>query len=233
MTLPVAILAGGLATRLRPLTDTRPKSLVPVAGRPFADHQLQLLQRQGIREVVWLVGHLGDRLEAALGDGRQWGMRFRWVHDGAVARGTGGAVRRALPWLGTRFFVLYGDSYLPWDFAPIERAFTSSACLGLMTVYRNEGRFGASNVWYSDGHMHRYDKQTPSAEMRHIDWGLGAFVPGAFEPYARDAPLDLAQVYQDLLARNQLAAIEVPERFYEIGSPAGLADTEAFLLQQR
>ncbi len=229
MTLPVAILAGGLATRLRPATSTIPKALVEVAERPFAVHQVELLQRHGVREVVWLVGYRARQIEEVLGDGQPWGMRFSYVDDGPVLLGTGGAIRRALPHLGPVFLVMYGDSYLECDFADVERAFDASGQSALMTVYRNDGQFDRSNVEYSNGRIIRYDKRVQTAVMHYIDWGLGVFRAAAFEAYPVDEPLDLARVYQDLLAAEQLAGYEVNTRFYEIGSPAGITDTDRYL----
>jgi len=232
VSLPVAVLAGGLATRLRPITETIPKSLVEVAGRPFAEHQAALLQRQGVTHVVWLVGYRAHQVEAALGDGLRWGMRFEYLDDGPALLGTGGAIRRALPGLGEAFFVMYGDSYLECDFAAIETAFRASGCAGLMTVFRNAGLYDTSNIEYADGRILRYDKKARLTVMRHIDYGLGILTAQAFAEYAEGEPLDLARVYQDLLGRNQLAAFEVPERFYEIGSVEGIAETQDFLLRK-
>lgn len=229
MSLPVAILAGGLATRLRPVTDAIPKALVDIAGRPFAEHQVELLRDQGLRDLVWLVGYRGDQIAAVLGDGSRWGMRFTYVHDGPVLLGTGGALRRALPQLGDAFFVMYGDSYLECDFAAVEQRFRESGRSGLMTVFRNDGLFDASNVEFADGRIVGYDKRQRTAAMRHIDWGLGVFRAQAFAGYPPGQSLDLARVYQDLLAAGDLAAFEVHARFYEMGSPEGLADTERYL----
>lgn len=229
MSLPVAILAGGLATRLRPVTETIPKALVEVAGRPFAAHQAELLRRQGVTCVVWLVAYRADQIEAALGDGSTWGMRFEYVHDGPVLLGTGGALRRALPHLGPAFFVMYGDSYLECDFPAIERAFRSGGRAGLMTVFKNDGLYDTSNVEFAAGRIVRYDKRTRTPAMHHIDYGLGILTPAALAAHPEGEPLDLARVYQDLLAADQLAAFEVAERFYEVGSPEGLAETDAHL----
>jgi NDP-sugar pyrophosphorylase family protein len=230
MSLPVAILAGGLATRLGTVTAAQPKALLEVAGRPFAAHQLDLLRRHGVREVVFCVGHLGEQVEAALGDGGQWGLHLRYSYDGPRLLGTGGALRRALPLLGEAFFVLYGDSYLDCDYGAVEAAFWSApAALGLMTVFRNDGQWDKSNVHFADGRIWRYDKGAATSAMRHIDYGLGALRAGAFAPYAPDEPLDLATVYQDLLSHGQLAAVEVAQRFYEIGSLEGLAETRRYL----
>lgn len=229
MSVPVAILAGGLATRLRPITATIPKSLVEVGGRPFAEHQVELLRRHGLTDIVFLVGYRGEMVRDALGDGARLGVRVRYVFDGPAALGTGGAIRRAIPQLGEAFFVLYGDSYLECDYAAIERAFAVSGKSGLMTVCRNDDRWDRSNVLVDAGRIIRYDKQGKTPDMRHIDYGLGVFKAVAFAAYPEDEPLDLATVYQDLLARDDLAAFEVPTRFYEIGSPEGLEETRALL----
>lgn len=229
MSLPVAILAGGLATRLRPITERVPKSLVDVAGKPFAAHQLQLLRRHGLTDAVFCVGYQGEQVQAALGDGSRWGMKLHYVFDGSTLLGTGGALRRAAPWLGDAFLVLYGDSYLECDYAAVEQAFRDSGKLGLMTVYRNADRWDRSNILFDEGRIVRYDKRQRTADMRHIDYGLGAFRAQVFGDYTEDQPFDLATVYQDLLAKDQLAGFEVAERFYEIGSPEGLEETRRHL----
>jgi D-sedoheptulose 7-phosphate isomerase len=233
MSLPVAVLAGGLATRLRPLTDSIPKVLVEVAGKPFAEHQLELLRRHGLTRVVFCVGHLGERVQAALGDGRRFGMSLSYVFDGPTLLGTGGALRRAVPLLGEAFFVLYGDSYLECDYAAVERAFWGSQKLGLMTVFHNAGQWDNSNILFRHGRIERYDKQRRTPDMQHIDYGLGVLRPQVFDAYPADVPIDLATLYQDLLARDQLAAFEVTLRFHEIGSPAGLEETRRYLVQER
>ena len=229
MPLPVAILAGGLATRLGPITQTIPKALVDIAGKPFIVRQLALLREAGIERVVLCVAHLADQIEAVLGDGREFGIAVSYSHDPLL--GTGGALRSALPLLGDAFLVVYGDSYLRCDYAAIARAFVDSGKCGLMTVYRNDGRYDASNVQYADGRIVRYDKTPGIAGMTHIDWGLGALRASAFAGYP-DGKLDLAVVYQDLLAKGELAGYEVFERFYEIGSPAGLDDTRRLFTER-
>ncbi|MBE3064858.1 MAG: NTP transferase domain-containing protein, partial [Spirochaetes bacterium] len=146
MSLPVAILAGGLATRLWPITERIPKSLVEVAGRPFAVHQIELLRRHGLTDIVFLVGHLGEMVRDELGDGSRWGVRLQYVFDGPTLLGTGGAIRRALSRLGDPFFTIYGDSYLDCDYGAVERAFLESGRGGLMTVCRNDDQWDHSNV---------------------------------------------------------------------------------------
>ena len=227
--IPLAILAGGLATRLRPITETIPKSLVSVAGRPFIEHQLEQLQREGIRHAVLCVGYLGEMVRDVVGDGSRFGLRVDYSFDGPKLLGTGGALRQALPLLGDAFFVLYGDSYLPIPFAPVAETFLKSGKQGLMTVYRNEGSHDTSNVVFDDGRIRIYDKKARLPEMRHIDYGLELLKPAAFEPFAGREAFDLAELLQDLLRRDQLAGHEVLTRFYEIGSHAGLTELDALL----
>lgn len=230
---PVAILAGGLATRLRPMTEHVPKALLEVAGRPFAEHQLELLARRGVREVVFCIGHHGEQIEHMLGDGSRFGLRVRYAHDGPTLLGTGGALRRAQPVIGAeRFFVLYGDSYLECDYSVVAQAFRASRRLGLMTVYRNDGRLDTSNVQFEHGSIVRYDKRARSGAMRHIDYGLSVLRRRALDPYPTDQAFDLAQVFRDLIDAGELAGFEVHERFYEIGSAEGLRDTEALLKER-
>jgi len=227
--IPVAILAGGLATRLRPITEKTPKSVVPVAGKPFLAHQLELLRSRGIRRAVLCVGYLGEMIQREFGDGSAFGVRLEYSFDGPKLLGTGGAVRRALPLLGDEFFVLYGDSYLPVEYHPIAKFFHLSGKLGCMTVYRNEGKYDTSNVVFADGEIKVYDKKIRLPEMHHIDYGLSLFKAAAFNSYASDRSFDLAEVMGQLVREKQLAGFEVHERFYEIGSPAGLAELESLL----
>ena len=227
--IPVAILAGGLATRLRPITEKIPKSLVPVAGRPFLAHQLELLHARGLRRAVLCIGYLGEMIQRDFGDGRDYGIHLDYSFDGPKLLGTGGAIKRALPLLGTEFFVLYGDSYLPLEYRPVADCFRRSGLAGLMTVYRNEGLYDTSNVVFRDGQIAVYDKKLRLPEMRHIDYGLSLFKASVFDDYADDQPFDLAEVMGRLVREKQLAGYEVPERFYEIGSPAGLAELETLL----
>ena len=230
-TLPIAILAGGLATRLRPLTERIPKALVEVAGRPFADWQLELLASAGIKRVVFCVGYLGEMIEAHVGDGARFGLEVAYSDDGPTLLGTGGALRQALPLLGEEFLVLYGDSYLPIDYAAVTEVFLKSGKPGLMTVLKNEGRWDSCNVWMDSGEIRLYDKKARLPEMQHIDYGLTAFRAEVFSQRSAEA-FDLAEVMRELVAKKEMAAFEVTERFYEIGSPAGIADLDAYLLPE-
>ena len=226
--IPVAILAGGLATRLRPITEKIPKSLVPVAGRPFLAHQLEMLHAQGIRHTVLCIGFLGEMIQREFGS-EAYGIKLDYSFDGEKLLGTGGAIKRALPKLGGEFFILYGDSYLPIPYAPVAETFHRSGKLGLMTVYRNEGKYDTSNVVFADGEIKVYDKKTKLPEMRHIDYGLSLFQSSVLDAYNADQIFDLAEVMGNLVREKQLAGYEVPERFYEMGSPAGLAELENLL----
>jgi len=239
LNIPVAILAGGLATRLRPITEKIPKSLVPVAGRPFLAHQLELLHSRGIRRAVLCVGYLGEMIQRDFGAGEKFGVKLDYSFDsprhgeatagGEKLLGTGGAIKRALPLLGDQFFVLYGDSYLPVDYAPVAECFRRSGRPGLMTVYRNEGKYDTSNVVFADGEIRVYDKKVRLPEMRHIDYGLSLFKAAVFDAFPADEKFDLAEVMGKLVREKRLAGFEVCERFYEIGSHEGLAELETLL----
>ena len=231
--MPVVILAGGYATRLRPLTERLPKALIEIAGRPFLWHQLQLLKRSGVRRAVLAVRYLGENIQQQFGDGSEIGISLEYSFDGPVPLGTGGAIKKALPLLPERFFVLYGDSYLICNYEAVQKALNISGLPGLMTVYRNEDSFDKSNIEYDGARIVRYDKSNRSPSMRHIDYGLGAFQREAFAEIPAGEASDLTDVYQGLLGAGQLAAYEVHERFYEIGSPEGLRDTIEFICSRR
>ncbi len=230
--LPCAILCGGLATRLRPITEKIPKSLIPINGRPFIEHQLRLLRRNGIARVVLCVAHFGEQIQEFAGDGSAFGMSISYSFDGNELLGTAGAIRKALPLLSGSFFVVYGDSYLVCDYADIANAFMNSKKRGLMTIYRNESHYDSSNVQASEGMILRYDKRDRTAEMNYIDYGLGIFCSSVFEKLAANEAIDLADVYKNLLAAGDLASYEVNQRFYEIGSSRGIADLENYLATQ-
>lgn len=229
------VLAGGLGTRMYPRTETMPKYLLPVAGQPFADHQLGWLRRHGVRRVVLCVGFLGEQIRAHVGDGAAHGLEVVYVDDGPARAGTAGALRRALHAgaLAEHFFVIYGDSYLPFDVRQLGRAHEANGYPATLSVYRNEGRWDVGNIVVEGGRVARYHKTsggpTP-AGLEWIDYGMIALdrVVVADE-VAREGADDLARVYAALSAAGRLGAFEVGQRFYEVGSPEGLADLEALL----
>ena len=226
--LPVAILAGGLATRLRPITETIPKALVDVAGKPFIVRQLSYLREQGISHVVLCIGYLGDMVRDMVGSGESFGLKVSYSEDGPNLLGTGGALAKAIPLLGDDFFVLYGDSFLPVNFSAVQEAYEKSKKPALMTVLKNQNQWDKSNVLFVDGRLHEYNKRTPRAEMTHIDYGLGVISASVLKQRPIGQSFDLADVYQDLSLQGQLAGLEVHERFYEIGSLAGLREAEDY-----
>ena len=231
--LPVCILAGGLATRMRPLTETVPKALLEVAGKPFIDWQLRYLRAQGADLVVVCSGYLGEQIETFVGDGSRWGLRVRFRFDGPQLLGTGGAVANAIDLLGPRFFVLYGDSYLPIDYAAVERDFMAQAKPALMTVMKNANQWDRSNVVFRDGRIMEYNKAQPDPQATHIDYGLAVLDARVLQQRVRGTALDLAGIYHDLSVRGELAGHEVFQRFYEIGSPQGLRETAQYLEKEK
>jgi N-acetyl-alpha-D-muramate 1-phosphate uridylyltransferase len=229
MILPVAILVGGLATRLQPLTKKIPKALIEIDGQPFLAHQLELLRNAGIKEVVICAWYKGEKIQAYAGDGSKFGIHINYSFDGEHPMGTGGALKKALPYLGTSFFVLYGDSYLPCDYKGVENAFFSSKKDGLMTVFHNKDLGDKSNVQFENGKILAYDKQNRTPQMVYIDYGLGVFKSDVFMDYSDDRVFDLVEVYQKLLKEDRLAGFEIKDRFYEIGSFSGIDEMENYI----
>jgi len=230
--LPVAILAGGLATRLHPITETIPKALIEVAGMPFICRQLEYLHIQGITRVVLCIGYLGEMIKAVVGNGKRFDIDVAYSLDGPVLLGTGGALKHALPLLNEQFFVLYGDSFLPLDFAPVEQAFFKSKKAALMTVMKNGDRWDKSNVLLREDKLVEYNKHSPLPEMSFIDYGLGVMTSRVLERYPIEQAFDLSEVYHELSLQGQLAGYEVYERFYEIGSHHGLKEAEMYFLKK-
>jgi MurNAc alpha-1-phosphate uridylyltransferase len=227
--LSVAILCGGLGTRMRPLTDAIPKALIPVAGEPFIAHLLRLLAARGVRDVVLCVSHLGEMIEEFVSDGTAFGVSARFSYDGPERVGTAGAVRRALPLLGERFLLTYGDSYLPIDYAAVETAFARSGRAMLMTVWRNRNELAPSNIAMDGGRIVAYRKGAADPGFEYIDYGVGAFRRDDFDALPADVPIDLAEIVRRSISHDDIEPYEVFERFYEIGSPEGLAETERYL----
>jgi NDP-sugar pyrophosphorylase family protein len=223
---PVCILAGGLGTRLGDAVRETAKPLLNVAGEPFLIHQLRLLARYGAQRAVICVGYLGEQIERTIGP-KRFGITIGYSYDGPVLIGTLGAVRKAAPRLGPRFLVLYGDTYLRVDYRGAARAWETSGLPAMMTVLRNDGRWDTSNASF-DGCRVRYDKRSPAPDMNWIDYGLGGLTVDALNLVPADVP-DLADLYHELSLRDGLFGYVATERFYEIGTPAALAETSAFL----
>jgi NDP-sugar pyrophosphorylase family protein len=227
--IPVAILAGGLGSRLGDLGKDTPKALIDINGRPFIDHQLDLLHRHGIRRVVLCVGHLAERIEGHLGNGAARDMEIRYSHDGAEPAGTGGAIRRAMPLLGNMFWVMYGDSYMDIDYRAVLDHFAVSRAAALMTVIRNDNHWDRSNAIYENGRLRCYDKSSRDPEMRHIDYGVQLLRSSALLHIPPAERCDLADLYRGLVAQGRMIGFEVFNRFYEIGTPTSLEETRRYL----
>jgi NDP-sugar pyrophosphorylase family protein len=224
---PVCILAGGLGTRMGERVRELPKPLLEVAGAPFLEHQLRLLSAHGASRVVLCVGYLGEMIEREIGTARH-GIAISYSYDGPDLDGTLGAIRRARPLLGERFLVLYGDTYLRIDYRAVADGWRAGRYPAVMTVLHNEGRWDVSNAILRDGMIERYDKAHPTPDMDWIDYGLGGLSEEALAA-VEDDERDLSGLYRLLAERGELMGYEATERFYEIGSPAALAETDAFL----
>ena len=227
----VVILSGGLGTRLKSLDFNGPKAMVPVRGEPFVGHQLRLLGKQGFGDVLMCIGHLGEQIEAFVGDGSAFGMHVRYVRENPKELlGTGGALVKARQLLAEEFLLIYGDSYLPADFRAMMEWSLRSEVPAVMSVFRNLGRWDKSNARVHGDRISFYSKKAEPGECDYIDYGLSYFRREVFESYAvRPLPLDLAVVQQDLCVGNRLGAFEVRERFYEVGTPEGIVQLEAYL----
>lgn len=226
---PIAVLAGGLATRMQPLTNRLPKALLEVAGEPFIAHQLRLFAREEIRHVKLLVGNRWEQIELFVGDGRRFGVQVDYIIDGPQLLGTGGALRHAIDHLGREFLVTYCDSWLDASYGPVVEAFRSGGAPALMCVYCNENRWGASNVHFENGIIQCYSKKIRLPKMRHIDWGLSMLQADVVATRPLGQAWDLAELYETLSISGRLAGYEMTHRFYEIGSFEGLAETKRLL----
>lgn len=223
------ILAGGLATRLRPLTDNIPKSMVPIAGKPFLEYQIGLLENMGVKDIVLCIGHKGDMIREYFRDGSNYKVRIEYSYEDTLL-GTGGALRNAISMLKDSFFVLYGDAYLDVNYRDIQKYFKDQESSALLTVYKNEGRFDTSNVMFIDDRLVLYNKQHPSREMQFIDYGLSILSRSIVKQYIPENMFyDLSDTYNKLSKENRLLGYEVKARFYEIGSKAGLKELEDIL----
>jgi MurNAc alpha-1-phosphate uridylyltransferase len=227
--LPLAILAGGYATRLGSLTAEIPKCLIEINGRPFVDWQLELLIRNGYSNFVFCISYKSDAVQEYLGDGSNKGINIQYSLDGITQLGTGGAIQKALPKLGDTFGVVYGDSYLPTNFLAVEKDFLRSKSNASMTVYKNKNHFDTSNVEFVNGKLITYEKGSNNRHMHHIDYGITFFREAAFHPWAGQASFDLSEVCHRLATQGQLLGFEVFERFYEIGSVQGIEEFSQYL----
>ncbi|MFZ2036344.1 MAG: sugar phosphate nucleotidyltransferase [Dehalococcoidales bacterium] len=228
MKIQVVILAGGRATRLGELTKNRPKSLVEIQGKPFLAYQLELLKDHEISDIVLCIGHLGGQIRKAFGDGSNYGVHLTYSLEDEPL-GTAGALKNAAPYLNDTFLVIYGDSYLLLDFVKIYAYFLTQQKLSLDTVFRNNDAFDASNIVIRDNMVEGYSKSEKTPDMVYIDCGAVIFHKEVLQLIPEDHFYSLEELFLRLIEKEQLLAFEVKERFYEIGSPQGLKDFEAFI----
>jgi N-acetyl-alpha-D-muramate 1-phosphate uridylyltransferase len=225
--LQAVILAGGLGTRLRPITDETPKAMIPICGRPFLEYQLALLKSHGIRDIVLCIGYRGDMIQDYFGDGSRFGLSIHYGDDGAAPLGTAGALKNVESHLNEAFFVTYGDGYLRCEYGRAMEFFRRRGCLGLMMIYKNSGRYDRSNVVVRHGFVAAYDKTHTLPGMQFIDFGVALLNRTVLGRIRQSVPMDLQTLYNDLIAERQLLAYRAKQRFYEIGSPSGLIEFEA------
>lgn len=226
---PVAIVAGGAATRLGDLTRACPKSMIEVAGQPFIAHQLRLLRRRGVERVVLLVGRFADQIHGFVGDGSSFDLAVSYAFDGDAPLGTGGAVANALPLLGDSFIVTYGDAYLDVPLEPLIGAKARAGCVAAMAVHHNRDLWDPSNVVFDGERVLLHEKGSSGPGVEWIDYGLTAFDSAAFAGIVAGTAFDLSDLTAQLAREGRLAGVEVHNRFYEIGKPSGLSDTEVYL----
>ena len=227
--MPLAILAGGYATRLENLTKGLPKCLIEINGRPFIDWQLDLLIKSGYSNFILCLSYKSDLVQEYLGDGGNRGVKIQYSLDGEKQLGTGGAIQNALPLLGEAFGVIYGDSYLPINYYAIENEFRNSGSRALMTVFKNKNQFDFSNVEYINGMLVNYEKGKNDKKMHHIDYGLTYFRKSIFLSWMGQSAFDLSEICHALAKDGYLGGFEVFERFYEIGSIQGIEEFSEYL----
>lgn len=227
--LPLAVLAGGFAVRLGELTKEIPKCLVEINGKPFVNWQIELLSAAGFTDFIFCTSYKSNLVQEYLGDGSKWNVSIRYSLDGTEQLGTGGAIRNALPILGEKFAVIYGDSYLPTNYFEVEDHFLRTSSLAMMTVFENNNLLDNSNVEFSNEKILNYSKNSNNSKMRHIDYGLTYFNSRSFENYRPGSKFDLAELCSNLASMGKLDGHLVHERFYEVGSFSGITDLSDYL----
>ncbi len=226
----VVILAGGLGTRLRPITEKMPKPMAPVMGEPFLHWQLKDLKRQGYQRVLLLTAYLGEQIEQHFGDGSKYGMQITYSREPSPL-GTGGALRHALSKLENEFFLLNGDSFLMAPLDQMALTFHKSTCSAMISTYSHQPTHPPMpvipNLECQGGRVIRYEKDAgPEKGFHQIDSGvyllkrsiLGSRPEGIFA---------LADLWPPLIAEGSLAAFGVDDRFYDIGTMDRLAEFES------
>jgi len=220
------ILAGGLGTRLKPLTEKVPKSMVSIRGKPFLEYQLTLLRQNGISNVVLCIGYLGEKIKDHFGNGKRFGVKIRYSEETGNLLGTAGAIKNAYDLLDDMFFVTYGDAYLMLNYREVVEYFKQFNKLGLMVVYKNFDQYDKSNVAIKRDLIKTYSKKKRVLDMFYIDFGVSVLRRKALDLIPKEKVIDLEEFYHKLIRRKELLAFETQQRFYEVGSQKGLEEFE-------
>jgi len=218
------ILAGGEGTRLRPLTTSLPKSMIPIAGKPFLDYEIMLLKRTGVIDFVICIGYKGEIIRSHFGNGESFGVKIRYSDDGDMLLGTAGSLKKAQALLADGFFITYGDAYPIIDYHAAWNRFLSTGKIAMMVVLKNSNKYGRSNTVVQNGQVTFYSKKETVPGMEYIEFGVTFMNKQALDMLAGDYPIDLELLYRKIICNNQMAAVEVKQRIYDIGSPEGLRD---------
>jgi len=228
----VVILAGGLGTRLRPLTEKIPKVLAPVLGRPFLGFQLEYLRRAGFRKVLLLIAYLGEQIEQYCGDGRTWGLRIDYAREPSPM-GTGGALKLAEERLEDPFVLINGDTFLPLDFDRLLTSFFAAPCAGLMAVYAGGQDAPPHNVRVGqDGFISAYNKRNPDG-LNGVDAGVSVYRREVLREAPAGRPFSFEEeLLPRLIRKRELRGLLIRERFYDMGTPENLRKTEEFLRKE-
>jgi len=222
------ILAGGLATRMKPMTLDIPKSMIEIDGKPFLEHQLELLKENDVKNVVVCVGHLGHQIKEYFKKGEKLGMNIKYGDEKENLLGTAGALKNAGDFLADEFFLMYGDSYVPVDFQAITSHFKKFNKKSLMVIYKNADRFDKSNIEIEQDLIKSYDKKNNQG-MLFIDAGVSLLKKEILRliPPSRNFPLE--RIYQHLIKEKEMLAYQMRERFYQIGSFEGLEEFKSLI----
>ncbi|MBI2075760.1 MAG: NTP transferase domain-containing protein [Candidatus Aenigmarchaeota archaeon] len=207
------ILAGGLGTRLRPLTHITAKLMLKVYGKPFLEYHIESLKKHGIDDIVILVGHLGSQIKSHFGNGKQSGVNIRYSEDDML--GSGGAIKNAFPLLEDVFLVLNGDTYLPIDYNALIDKFRRDGKDALMTVYDNNENIRPNNVCIRDGEITEYNNAEPKPYFTHLDAGVSIFKKSVFSIGVQRFSLE-KDVYPQLISARQLGNVVSGQRFFDI-----------------
>ncbi len=228
----VVILVGGLATRLKPITEKIPKSMIRINEKPFLEYQIELLKKNNLTDILLCIGHLSSQIKDYFGDGKRFGVRLDYSEEKEELLGTGGALKKAENLLEDEFFVMYGDSYLILDYQEIAAYFHNFNKLALVAVYKNYNQFDKSNLIVKNGLVKLYDKKGVNPEMVYIDEGISILKKNTLRDFPSHTPFPLDRIFQRLISKKELLAFQTNQRFYEIGSPEGLNDFKNLILKK-